>query len=149
FADAPGKHGSGYYTKEDFIEILKYAKARHLKIIPELNFPGHALAAIKSMEARYERLMKEGKEKEANEYRLIDPDDKSVYLSAQAYKNNVVDVSRESVYHFFEKVVDEFALMYKEAGLTMDTFHTGGDEVAEGAWTKSPMAQKLISEHAE
>ena len=143
------KHGSGYYTRADFIEILKYANDRHLKIIPELNFPGHALAAIKSMEARYERLMKEGKEKEANEYRLIDPDDKSVYLSAQAYKNNVVDVSRQSVYHFFEKVVDEMALMYKEAGLTMDTFHTGGDEVAEGAWTKSPMAQKLISEHPE
>jgi hexosaminidase len=101
------------------------------------------------MEARYDRLMKEGKEKEANEYRLIDPDDKSVYISAQGYKNNTVSVARESTYHFFEKVVDEFAKMYKEAGLTMDTFHTGGDEVAEGAWTKSPMAIKLKSEHPE
>ncbi len=144
-----GKHGSGFYTKADFIEILKYANERHIKVIPELNFPGHALAAIKSMEARYERLMKEGKEKEANEYRLIDPDDKSVYLSAQAYKNNVVSVARESTYHFFEKVVDEMAKMYKEAGLTMDTFHTGGDEVAEGVWTKSPMAAKLMKEHPE
>lgn len=144
-----GKHGSGFYTKADFIEILKYANERHIKIIPELNFPGHALAAIKSMEARYERLMKEGKEKEANEYRLIDPDDKSVYISAQGYKNNVVSVARESTYHFFEKVVDEMAKMYKEAGLTMDTFHTGGDEVAEGVWTKSPMAARLMSEHPE
>lgn len=144
-----GKHGSGFYTKADFIEILKYANDRHIKVIPELNFPGHAMAAIKSMEARYDRLMKEGKEKEANEYRLIDPDDKSVYLSAQGYKNNVVSVARESTYHFFEKVVDEMAKMYKEAGLTMDTFHTGGDEVAEGAWTKSPMAAKLMSEHPE
>lgn len=143
------KNGSGFYTKADFIEILKYAKERHIKVIPELNFPGHALAAIKSMEARYERLMKEGKEKEANEYRLIDPDDKSVYLSAQGYKNNVVSVARESSFHFFEKVVDEMAKMYKEAGLTMDTFHTGGDEVAEGAWTKSPMAAKLLKEHPE
>lgn len=143
------KHGSGFYTKADFIEILKYAKERHIKVIPELNFPGHALAAIKSMEARYARLMKEGKEKEANEYRLIDPDDKSVYLSAQAYKNNVVSVARESTYHFFEKVVDEMAKMYKEAGLTMDTFHTGGDEVAEGAWTKSPMAAQLIKDNPE
>jgi hexosaminidase len=50
-----GKHGSGYYTREDFIEILKYAKERHIKVIPELNFPGHARAAIKPMEARYER----------------------------------------------------------------------------------------------
>lgn len=143
------KYGSGFYTKADFIEILKYANERHIKVIPEVNFPGHALAAIKSMEARYERLMKEGKEKEANEYRLIDPDDKSVYLSAQAYKNNVVCVARESVYHFYEKVVDEIGKMYKDAGLTMDTFHTGGDEVAEGTWTKSPMIDKLLKEHPE
>jgi hexosaminidase len=147
FAKDKSKYGSGYYTKADFIEILKYANERHMKIIPELNFPGHALAAIKSMEARYERLMKEGKEKEANEYRLIDPDDKSEYISAQAYKNNVVSVARESTYHFFEKVVDEMAKLYEEAGLTMDTFHTGGDEVAAGAWTKSPLAAQLLKEN--
>jgi hexosaminidase len=149
FADAPGKHGSGYYTKEDFIEILKYAKARHIKVIPELNFPGHARAAIKSMEARYERLMKEGKEEEANEYRLIDPDDKSEYLSAQSFTDNVVCVARESTFRFYEKVVDEIAKMYKEAGLVLDEFHTGGDEVAEGAWTKSPMALELMKEHPD
>jgi hexosaminidase len=143
-ANEKGKFGSGYYTKADFIEILRYATERHIKVIPEVNFPGHALAAIKSMEARYDRLMKEGKEKEANEYRLIDPEDKSVYLSAQAYKNNVVDISRESTYHFYEKVVDEIAKLYKEAGLTLDTFHTGGDEVAEGVWTKSPNVAKLM-----
>ncbi|RDB03642.1 family 20 glycosylhydrolase [Runella aurantiaca] len=139
-----GKHGSGFYTKADFIEILKYAAARHIKIIPEVNLPGHAHAAIKAMEARYERLMKEGKEKEANEYRLIDPDDKSVYLSAQGYKDNVVDVTRESTYHFYEKVTDEIIKMYKEAGLTLDLFHIGGDEVAAGAWTQSPLAQELL-----
>ncbi|MGA0555243.1 family 20 glycosylhydrolase [Larkinella sp. VNQ87] len=141
------KHGSGFYTKADFIEILKYANARHIKVIPELNFPGHARAAIKSMEARYERLMKEGKEKEANEYRLIDPEDKSVYLSAQAYKDNVVSVARESTYHFYEKVVDEIAKLYQQAGLKLDTFHAGGDEVPEGVWTKSPQAAQLLKEN--
>jgi hexosaminidase len=39
FAQAEGKYGHGYYTKADFIEILKYANARHIKVIPELNFP--------------------------------------------------------------------------------------------------------------
>lgn len=145
----PGKYGSGYYTKADFIEILKYAAERHIKVIPELNFPGHALAAIKAMEARYQRLMKEGKEKEAEEYRLIDPDDKSKYLSAQSYKNNVVSVARESTYHFYDKVVDEMAKMYQQAGLKMDVIHAGGDEVANGAWTASPMAAKLLKENPE
>ncbi|MCO5240113.1 MAG: carbohydate-binding domain-containing protein [Chitinophagaceae bacterium] len=149
FAYDKNDHGSGYYTRKDFIEILKYAKDRHIKVIPELNFPGHARAAIKSMEARYQRLMKEGKEAEANEYRLIDPEDKSVYLSAQMFKDNVVNVSRESTYRFYEKVVDEFAKMYEEAGLKMDVFHAGGDEVAEGAWTQSPEALELLSKHPE
>ncbi|HRO47399.1 family 20 glycosylhydrolase [Agriterribacter sp.] len=149
FAYDKGHYGSGFYTRKDFIEILEYAKKRHIKVIPELNFPGHARAAIKSMEARYQRLMKEGKEAEANEYRLIDPADKSVYLSAQLYKDNVVNVSRESTYRFFEKVVDEFAKMYEEAGLKMDVFHAGGDEVAEGAWTQSPEALELLRQHPE
>jgi hexosaminidase len=149
FPRAEGKFGHGFYTRADFIEILKYASDRHIKVIPELNFPGHARAAIKAMEARYERLMKEGKEEEANEYRLIDPDDKSEYLSAQGYKDNVVCVARESVFRFYEKVVDEIAVMYKEAGLKLDEFHSGGDEVAEGAWTKSPLALALLKDHPE
>lgn len=141
-----GKHGSGYYTRDDFIEILKYAKARHITIIPELNFPGHARAAIKSMEARYQRLMEEGDEEGAEEYRLIDPEDNSEYLSAQAFKDNVVSVARESTYRFYEKVVDEMAKMYEEAGLRMEKIHAGGDEVPEGSWTKSPMAADLLKE---
>ncbi len=143
----PGRHGSGYYTNADFVEILKYAAERHIRVIPELNFPGHALAAIKAMEARYQRLMKEGKEEAANEYRLVDPQDKSKYLSAQGYKNNVVSVARESTYRFYEKVVDEMAKMYQQAGLKMDVIHAGGDEVPEGAWTASPMAAKLLKEN--
>ena len=143
-AYAEDTHGSGYYTRQEFIDILRYARERHIKVIPVLNFPGHARAAIKAMEARYNRLMEEGKEAEAEEYRLIDPDDRSVYLSAQAYKDNVVSVARESTYRFYEKVVDELANMYAEAGLVLDIFHTGGDEVPEGAWTASPEAAELL-----
>ncbi|MCC5927754.1 MAG: carbohydate-binding domain-containing protein [Cyclobacteriaceae bacterium] len=144
FAYKSGYHGSGFYSKTDFIEILKYAAERHITIIPELNFPAHARAAIKSMEARYERLMMEGKEDEANEYRLIDPDDTSVFLSAQGYKDNVVSVARESTYRFYQKVMDEIANMYREAGLELKMVHAGGDEVPEGSWTQSPMASELM-----
>lgn len=142
-----GKYGSGYYTKADFVDILRYAKERHIKVIPELNLPGHARAAIKAMEARYHRLMREGREKEANEYRLIDPDDKSVYQSAQGYTDNVVSVGRESTYHFYEKVVDELTKLYQKAGLPMDVMHAGGDEVPDGVWTQSPLAAKLLRDN--
>jgi hexosaminidase len=144
-----GKHGSGYYSRQDFIDILTYAKERHIQVIPEVNFPGHARAAIKAMEARYQRLMKEGKKEEAEQYRLIDPDDTSEYVSAQGYKDNIVSVARESTYRFYEKVVDEIAAMYAEAGLPLDAFHTGGDEVPEGSWTKSPMAAGLLAKHTD
>ncbi len=146
-ANTDGRHGSGFYTRADFIEILKYAKTRHIHVIPELNFPGHARAAIKSMQARYEKWSAAGKQKEAEEYLLSDLKDTSKYVSAQGYRDNVVDVTRPSVYHFYEKVMDELADMYKEAGLTMDVIHMGGDEVATGAWTGSAAAVDLFNKN--
>ncbi len=150
FAKAEGKYGSGYYTRADFIEILQHAKKRHIRIIPELNFPGHARAAIKSMEARYERLMKEGSKETGKRTRgwWILPINQCI-CRRKCIADNVVNVSRESGYRFYEKVVDEFDKMYKEAGLTMDVFHAGGDEVAEGAWTQSPEALELLKKNPD
>ncbi|UCE93932.1 MAG: family 20 glycosylhydrolase, partial [Flavobacteriaceae bacterium] len=144
FAYKEGSHGSGFYTKEDFIEILKYANERHIKVIPEVNLPGHARAAIKSMEKRYEKYMELGDEQEANRYRLLDPDDKSVYSSAQSFKDNVACVCRESVYRFYEKVVDVIVDYYQEAEVPLEYFHVGGDEVPVGPWTASPICDDLL-----
>lgn len=138
------KHGTGYYTRQDYIDILTYAQKRHIKVIPTVNFPAHARAAIKAMEARYDSLMNEGKEKEAEKYRLIDPNDTSTYTSAQRYHDNVVCVARESVYNFYETVVDEIIEIYDEAGVPFDFIHTGGDEVPEGAWAGSPLCKELL-----
>ncbi len=146
---AEGTHGSGYYTHEDFVEILTYANERHIRIIPEINLPGHARAAIKAMEARYDHYMRLGDEEAANEFRLIDPDERSEYVSAQMFTDNVINVARESVYHFFETVVDALIDMYQEAEAPLEIFHTGGDEVPRGSWTKSPMAGSLLKEMPE
>ena len=51
--------GSGYFSKADYVEILKYAKARNIEVIPEIDMPAHARAAVISMEARYNRLIEE------------------------------------------------------------------------------------------
>jgi len=149
FADAKDSYGSGYYTSEEFVEMLKFAKERHITVIPVINFPAHVRSAIKSMEFRYQRLMKEGKVAEANEYRLIDPEDTSRYISAQGYRDNVVCVGRESVYHFYDTAVKGIRQMYEKAGVPMEIFHTGGDEVATGAWNGSPMVKNLLAEHPE
>lgn len=136
--------GSGFYTKADYIEIIQYAKARHIKVIPEIEMPGHGRAAIKAMDARYARLMKAGRTAEASEYRLSDPEDKSEYRSVQEWKDNVINVALPSTYKFIEKVVDELAAMHQEAGAPLDIIHMGGDETPAGVWERSPAVQELM-----
>jgi len=148
-------YGSGYYTKADFVEILKYAKARHIEVIPELDFPGHARAAIVSMKARQKNLVAGGKIVEANEFLLHDEKDASTYRSVQYYDDNVVCVCQNSTYKFLEKVVDEVVVMYKEAGLELKQVHVGGDEVPHptdekpnhGAWRGSKKCQSVLDTH--
>lgn len=141
----PGKTlGSGYYTRSEFIEILRYANERHIQVIPEIESPGHSRAAIKAMYARYEKLMQQGNKEEAEKYLLNDMNDKSVYKSAQQWTDNVMCVALPSVYTFLDKVIDELSFMYKEAAVPLTTIHVGGDEVPAGAWEKSPLCQQLI-----
>ena len=137
-------YGSGYYTKADFIEILQYAKQRHIKVIPEIETPGHARAAIKAMDARYQRLMKEGKKEEALQYFLRDVNDQSAYSTAQSFHDNVMDVAIPSTYNFIEKVVTEITNLYRQAGAPLTTIHLGGDEVPAGVWEHSPDCIALI-----
>lgn len=136
--------GSGFYSRVEFIEILRFAKARHISVIPEIETPGHARAAIKSMDARYEKYKAAGNLGEAEKYLLSDPDDASVYSTAQAWTDNVICVARPSVYAFIERVVDDIVDMYREAGAPLSTIHMGGDEVPDGAWEKSPICNDLI-----
>ena len=122
-------NGSGYFTKADYIEILKYAKARHIDVIPEIDVPAHARAAVISMEARYDRLMKEGKEQEANAYRLLDPTDTSNTTGVQFYdRTGYLNPCLDSSRNFIDKVIGEIQQMHKEAGLPLTTWHFGGDE---------------------
>jgi hexosaminidase len=149
FPDRRAGYGSGFYSREEYIDLIRYAGERHIEIIPEVNVPGHSRAAIKAMEYRYRRLMEEGKRAEAEQYRLVDPDDASVYRSAQWYTDNVICVCRESAYTFLTTVIDDFIDMHDEAGVPLTTFHTGGDEVPRGAWSNSPMCAEYLEEHPE
>ncbi|MCK5137604.1 MAG: carbohydate-binding domain-containing protein [Bacteroidales bacterium] len=141
--------GSGYLSRDEFIEILQFADAHHIEVIPEINFPGHARAAIYAMEARYDRLVEEGKPEEAEKYRLIDPNDASRYNSAQNFNDNVVCVCKEAPYLLFETVVDDVIEMYREAGLTLEILHAGGDEVPHGSWEGSPVCTDFLRSHPE
>lgn len=134
-----------YLSKADFQEILKYAAARYITVIPEIETPGHARAAIKAMEARYNRLMAQGKQKEAEEYLLYEAEDKSVYSSAQYWNDNVMNPALPSVYRFLDVVITEIQQMYTEAGLKLETISLGGDEVPSGSWENSPKIKELMA----
>lgn len=139
-----GSYGTGYFSKADFIEILKYADKHHIEVIPEIDLPGHMRAAIVAMRGRYNHYKKLGDIQKAEEYLLEDFEDASVYKSAQSYNDNAMCVCKESAFTFIEKVIDELAKMYKEAEVSFQVFHSGGDEVAYGAWQKSPICKKFI-----
>ncbi len=137
--------GSGYYSRQEFIEILKYARQRHIKVIPEIETPGHARAAVKSMEARYHHYLTQGDTLAARQYLLSDPEDQSKYRSAQAWTDNVMNVALPSVYTFMEKVIDEVIAMYRDAGAPLETIHIGGDEVPNGVWEQSPVVDRFLA----
>ncbi len=144
--DSNSSPGSGYLSKSEFMDILKYGNERNITIIPQISYPSHIRSAIISMNARYQKYMKLGDKGEAEKYLLIDPNDESEYYSAQGFDDNIVCICRESAFNFYEKVIDEVYLMYKEAGVEMKKFGVGADEIPYGAWRKSPLCDKFMEE---
>ena len=163
-------NGSGYFSVDDYEDILRYAAARHIEVIPEFDMPAHARAAVVSMEARYRKLKDEAPE-QAAEYRLIDPEDDTRYLSVQYYDDSYINPCSDSTYRFVSKVIAEVKAMHDAAGVPLQSWHFGGDEavniLASGAfepapgknpdkgdipagmrdkpWSHSPQCQKLIA----
>ncbi|EPC4051705.1 family 20 glycosylhydrolase, partial [Aeromonas salmonicida] len=137
----------GFYSADDYREILSHAKALNIEVIPEIDMPGHAHAAIKAMDARSARLNEAGQPQQAAEYRLSDPDDRTDYTSVQMFKDNAMNVCMESTYRFIDTVVGELVALYQ--GIQpLKTFHFGGDEVA-GAWKQSPACQAFFANNSQ
>lgn len=144
FPDDPNSNGNGYYSRDDYIDLLKFARDRHIRVVPEIDLPGHSHAAVQSMIIRHDRLKAQGDPEGAMEYYLLDPEDTTQVESVQKWKNNVVNVCMESTYRFCEKVFDELIAMYKDAEVPLDMIHMGGDEVAGGSWQDSPACKAFL-----
>ena len=111
---------NGYITREKYIELLRYAGERHIRVIPEIDMPGHMRAAKKAMGTM-----------------LTDSAfDARVYKSAQNYTDNVIDVTLPYAVEFIDHVVTEIVKMHEEAGHPLTIFNIGGDEVPKGALTR-------------
>lgn len=127
---------NGYYSKTDFIHLLQLCDSLGIKVITEIESPGHGRAAIRAMEYRARKTGDES-------YLMSEKNDTSRYSSAQAFHDNIMNPALEGTYKFINKVVDEIRAMYEEAGVPFIGIHLGGDEVPRGAWDGSEAVRHL------
>lgn len=129
----PDTYG-GFYTHEDIREIVAYAEERHITIVPEIDVPGHSMAAI----AAYPELSCT-KDKDTR----VNPGTRfSEWYGDGKFKmliDNTLNPSDEQVYVFLDKVFTEVAELFPNAYI-----HVGGDECYKGYWEKDPGCQALM-----
>ncbi|XP_076469345.1 chitobiase-like [Babylonia areolata] len=137
--------GTGFYTVEDYREILQFATQRHIEVIPEIDMPGHCHAAVKAMQVRYSRLKEAGDVRAAEEYLLSDlsATTNSDCQSVQMFSENSLNPGLPSTFSFIGKVMQEIQRMHQDI-CPLQMFHFGGDEVPYEAWEESPACQALI-----
>ena len=137
----PGKgndsiHYGGYYTQQQIKEIVQYASDRYITVIPEIEMPGHASAAI----AAYPQLSCF-----PNEDTQIDST--TAWAGSRVGKQvqqtwgvfNDVFAPTDYTFSFIENVLDEVMALFPSTYI-----HIGGDECPKENWKRSPFCQQLI-----
>ena len=124
YSDQPhkfdGKKYGGFYTQEEIKEVVKYATERQITVIPEIEMPGHAQAAI----AAYPELGCSGEQvKVATKWGVFE----DIYCT------------KESTFKFLESVLDEVIPLFPGKYI-----HIGGDEAPKTNWKECAHCQKLI-----
>ncbi len=117
----PVRYG-GFYTQDQIRDVVKYAAARYITIVPEIEMPGHAQAAI----AAYPELGVTGKRPP------VSPD-----WGVHTYLYNVDDATFAFLQNVLVEVMDLFPSRY---------IHVGGDEAAKDQWHASANVQKQMKE---
>lgn len=121
--EGEGFEYGGFYTQEEVKEIVRYASERFITVIPEIEIPGHEMAAI----AAYPELSCRG---EVLPPRII-----------WGVEDIVLCAGKESTFEFFENVFKEVTELFPS-----EYVHIGGDECPKSEWKKCPLCQKRIRE---
>ena len=121
--EADGTEYGGYYTQEEVKEIVKYASDRFITVVPEIELPGHELAAISA----YPELSCKGQS--------ITP------RTVWGVEHVVMCAGKELPFQFLEDVIAEVAALFPGEYL-----HIGGDECPKTSWKTCPLCQKRIRE---
>lgn len=119
--DGEGTEYGGYYTQEEIKDIVKYAADHFITVVPELELPGHEMAAI----AAYPNLSCKG---EPGTPRII-----------WGVEDIVMCPGKEDMFTFLQDVIDEMVPLFPS-----EYFHIGGDECPKTSWKNCPLCQKRI-----
>jgi hexosaminidase len=125
----------GFYTQEDIKEVVAYAKARFIEVIPEIDIPGHSLAMnaaypFLSTTPNYPFQVNAGEE-------FMDWEGFNGHVAAKI--DNSLDPSNETVYEYLDKIFGEIAPLFP-----FEYIHMGGDENPKNNWEKSSNVQALM-----
>ena len=115
-------HG-GYYTQEEIKDIVKYAADRYIEVIPEIDMPGHMVAALASYP------------------HLGCRDEKFEVRTTWGISKDVLCPGKESTFEFIEGVLEEVVSLFPSQYI-----HYGGDETPRDRWKECPHCQKRIQE---
>ncbi|MET7869303.1 beta-N-acetylhexosaminidase [Streptomyces cyaneofuscatus] len=121
-------HG-GFYTQDDIREIVAYAAERHIRVVPEIDIPGHAQAAISAYP-------------ELGNTDVVDTTALSVW-DTWGINPNVLAPTDHTL-RFYEGVLEEVLELFPAE--TSPFIHIGGDECPKDQWKESPTAQARIAE---
>jgi hexosaminidase len=113
-------HG-GFYTQEEIREVVAYAHSKYIRVIPEIDMPGHMQSAI----ACYPE--------------LSCFDRKLPVATHWGVKHDILCAGKESTYRFVCDVLDELIPLFPDG-----YFHIGGDEVVKMRWRLCPHCQALM-----
>ncbi len=116
-------YGPYFYTQEQIREVVEYAAQRHITVVPEIELPGHSLAAI----AAYPELSCSGQSVEPRNYWGVE--------------QNILCVGSDSVFEFLEGVIDEIVELFPS-----QLIHIGGDEAPKSMWKACPQCQARVEE---
>jgi len=126
----------GFYTQNQIKEVIKYAADRNITIVPEIDVPGHSMAAL----AAYPELSTRKKPT------FVVPGSKfSEWYGGGKFKmliENTLNPTDENVYKFLDKVFTEVAALFPGKYI-----HMGGDEAYHGYWVSDPKVQKFMKKN--
>ncbi|MXV15631.1 beta-N-acetylhexosaminidase [Hufsiella ginkgonis] len=132
------QHYGGFYTQEQVKEIVRYAAGRSITVVPEIEMPGHASAAI----AAYPELSCFPNEPTTYPRRTTvagDTTGKQVQQTWGVF--NDVFAPTETTFTFLENVLDEVMALFPSK-----LIHIGGDECPKENWKRSAFCQQLIKD---